>query len=53
MMHNMEPAGLPNTNSLFMGMENNVTPIHFDDQENIFCQVQGKMSQQIKTQKKE
>ena len=33
--------GAPDMSSIFVGMEGNSTPIHFDDQENIFCQVQG------------
>lgn len=33
--------GLPTENLLLMGLKGNITPCHYDEQENIFCQVNG------------
>jgi len=33
--------GLPDTNLLLIGMKGVKTPVHFDEQENLFCQVHG------------
>ncbi|CAG0883921.1 unnamed protein product [Darwinula stevensoni] len=30
------------SNLLFIGMEGNLTPAHYDEQENLFCQVEGR-----------
>lgn len=34
--------GLPDSNLLLMGMKNSKTPVHFDERQNIFCQVRGR-----------
>eukprot|EP00808_Paulinella_micropora_P012463 g60181.t1 len=34
--------GSPDQNNLFIGMRDATTPVHFDQQENMFCQVSGR-----------